>query len=332
MSRFDMDQWLVVRLSALGDVTLTTGVLAHLAETRGWRFHFLTRKAYAPVLMHNPHVQKIVVPEEPGLRGAGWLSTARNLAGHYRGWGLLDLHGSLRSFFLRRFWKNTAAVYPKMRLERRIFDRIRLGWAERRLLEYNVPQRYALAVTDEAPPASELRPRVYPTPEERTWAKEKLAAAGVGENAVALHPYATHAAKAWPREHWRRLVELLDEKGQDWFVIGRTTGEALFDDHPRDMTFETDVRRTCALLEASRTLVTNDSGPMHLATAAGARVVALFGPTHRAWGFFPSGENDVVLERDMKCRPCHLHGGRGCRRGEECLRAIPPQEVLEAIL
>jgi ADP-heptose:LPS heptosyltransferase len=148
---------------------------------------------------------------------------------------------------------------------------------------------------------------------------------------VALHPYATHAAKAWPREHWIKLTELLDKIGLQWFVIGRSKEGALFDDHPCDFTFETDIRQTCALLETARVLVTNDSGPMHLATAVGARVVAMFGPTHKAWGFFPSGETDVVLERDMSCRPCHLHGGRGCRQGETCLRGIPPEEVLEAV-
>lgn len=322
---------LVFRLSALGDVTLTTGVLEYLAKERGGGFHFLTRQAYAPVLMNNPHIEKIVVPDESGLKGAAWLKTASNLARHYDGWELLDLHGSLRSMILRRFWKGPVHIYPKMRLARRIFDKTKLAAARERLNRYNVPQRYALALMNEAPDALDLKPRIYLTEDEINAASSKLSDIGIDRPAVALHPYATHEAKAWPREHWLKLIELLDAKGLDWFVVGRTKAEALLDDNPRDLTFETDIRQTCALLQASSALVTNDSGPMHLATAVNTRVIALFGPTHRAWGFFPSGENDVVLERDMKCRPCHLHGGRGCRKGEECLRAISPQEVLEAI-
>jgi len=331
MTTRDCHDWLVVRLSALGDVTLTTGVIEHLAKARGDRFHFLTRAAHAPVLMHNPHVGKIVVPEEASLKGRAWPATARRLASHYQGWGLLDLHGNLRSRILRRLWKGPMAGYPKKSFERRVFDRFKLSWAKDRLERHNVPQRYAMALLDEPPSPALLRPRIHLTGEERAAAAKRLADAGLSAGAVALHPYATHAAKAWPREQWLALIDLIDQAGEQWFVIGRSKEGALLGDDPRDFSFETDIRETCALLETARALVTNDSGPMHLATGVGSRVVALFGPTHKAWGFFPSGENDVVLEREMTCRPCHLHGGRGCRRGEICLRGISPLEVLEAL-
>jgi ADP-heptose:LPS heptosyltransferase len=59
----------------------------------------------------------------------------------------------------------------------------------------------------------------------------------------------------------------------------------------------------------------------------GTPVVALFGPTSRAWGFYPSGPFDAVLERALGCRPCSLHGTTTCRNGRECLTAIEPEEV-----
>jgi ADP-heptose:LPS heptosyltransferase len=320
------DKWLAVRLSALGDVVLTTGVLAYLAENHGRGFHFLTREAFAPVFLHNPAVEQVVSPQEKTLKAAAWIGSARKLAERYRGWGLLDLHGSLRSRVLGLFWKGPVERYPKFSLQRRLYGRFGLASAQRRLVTYNVPQRYSLASLPEAPPRSELRPRVYLSEEERSRAAGTLAEIGVERPAVALHPYATHAAKAWPEEHWRALAEMVQSGGMDWFVVGKS-GHKLFDD-PRDLTGATDVRQTAALIEQADALVSNDSGPMHLATAVGTRVLALFGPTHPAWGFAPSGGDDLVIQLDMGCRPCHVHGGRGCRRGEACLRDITPEQVL----
>jgi ADP-heptose:LPS heptosyltransferase len=70
---------------------------------------------------------------------------------------------------------------------------------------------------------------------------------------------------------------------------------------------------------------------MHLAAAVGTPVVALFGPTTREWGFYPSGPCDTVLEQDLDCRPCSLHGTSRCQRRGQCLEAVSPADVLKAI-
>ena len=324
--------WLVVRLSALGDVVLTTGVLEHLHRTLGWRFHFLTRAAFAPVLLHNPVVEKITVPDEKTLAGVGWLTAANRLANLYRGWGLLDLHGTLRSRALRLFWSGPVAGYPKFSLDRRLHGATKLQGPRLRLEAMNVPQRYARAVLDTAPDASELRPVIHLADEERAWAEAKLAEVGVTSDAplAVLHPYATHTGKQWPEEHWPALAEALEAAGWQWLVVGKSKTRIF--DHERDLSDRTNIRQTCALLEKATALVTGDSGPMHLGTAVNTPVVALFGPTTRAWGFFPTGERDTVLERDLPCRPCHVHGGRGgCRHGEACMRDISVDEVLAAV-
>ncbi len=326
------ENWLVVRLSALGDVVLTTGVLDHLSRTLGWRFHFLTRAAFAPVLLHNPVVEGVVVPDEKSLAGLGWLATANRLALRYKDWGLLDLHGNLRSRALRLLWHGPVAGYPKFALDRRLHGLTKLQGPQRRLEAMNVPQRYARAVLDQAPDPAELRPRIHLSDEERAWAKAKLAETGVSPDAplAVLHPYATHKGKQWPPERWLALAEALEAAGWQWIAVGRSR-ERVFDDE-RDLSDRTDIRQTCALLERATALVTGDSGPMHLGTAVGTPVVALFGPTTKAWGFFPSGERDVVLERELICRPCSVHGGRGgCRNGEVCMRDIAVEDVLEAV-
>ena len=147
---------------------------------------------------------------------------------------------------------------------------------------------------------------------------------------MALHPYATHPAKEWPRDHWKKLIGHLEKNGMNWFVVGQNNTPLLPGDE-RDLTNATNLRETCALLEQADWLVTGDSGPMHLACGVDTPVIALFGPTAKAWGFYPAGPNDTVLEQALDCRPCSLHGSRPCNRGFECMTSITPDDVMKTI-
>ena len=70
---------------------------------------------------------------------------------------------------------------------------------------------------------------------------------------------------------------------------------------------------------------------MHLAGAVGTPVLALFGPTTEEWGFFPAGPRDRVLESQLDCRPCTLHGKKHCDRNHACMQSITPEQVMRAL-
>ncbi|RXF75264.1 glycosyltransferase family 9 protein, partial [Desulfovibrio sp. DS-1] len=72
--------WLVVRLSALGDVVLTTGVLLWLHRARGWRFVVLTRPQWAPVFRNHPAVDRVATVDPHDLRPAALPGFVRGLA------------------------------------------------------------------------------------------------------------------------------------------------------------------------------------------------------------------------------------------------------------
>ncbi|MBC7186037.1 MAG: glycosyltransferase family 9 protein, partial [Calditrichaeota bacterium] len=81
-----------------------------------------------------------------------------------------------------------------------------------------------------------------------------------------------------------------------------------------------------------RVLVCNDSAPLHLGVAVGTPVVAVFGPTVTDFGFGPLGKGHVVIERELPCRPCAIHGGRKCPIGtHECMTGIAGEEVYRAV-
>ena len=320
----------VYRLGHMGDVALTTGVLAHWHARTGATFVVVTREANLPLLENHPAVAGTIGLTREDLTDGGWLRRTGELARQYAGHTLIDLHGTLRSRILSLRWKGAVRRYPKFGLTRRLFERTRADRFRRKLETLNVPQRYALALDEAAPPAGDVLPRIYLTEAERAEGERRLAPITCKGPVVALHPYATHPAKQWPAEHWIRLGALLDKADMNWFVVGRND-KSLREGHERDLTNATNLRETCGLLARADVLVTGDSGPMHLACGVGTPVVALFGPTARAWGFYPAGPKDVVLERDLPCRPCSLHGARNCPESFECLTGITPESVFETV-
>jgi ADP-heptose:LPS heptosyltransferase len=348
------DKWVLARLGHMGDVVLTTGVMEYWRRTRGWTFTCVTRAAWAPLLDGHPAVDEVVAVDDADLAFGPWRSRCRDLAARHADRGLLDLHGVPRTRILARAWKNAVRRYPKRSLARRFYAAAHWRALGRGLARTNVCQRYALAVEAAPPERGELLPRVFLTRRERDEALALLRGAGLapgipadsaaagteagaetetetgtGRLLVALHPFATHPNKTWEPDRWRALAARLDEAGLGWFAVG--AGDGVFGT-PRDFTGRTALRQSCALLERAAVLVTGDSGPMHLACAVSTPVVALFGPTDPAWGFYPAGPADRVLETPgLSCRPCSLHGDRDCGRGRRCLAAITDEAVLGAI-
>jgi len=318
---------IVFRLSHMGDVALTTGVLAHWHARHGDTFIYVTRTGNAPLLENHPAVVKVITLENDELKGKTWLTKARQLAAEYADHTLVDLHGTLRSRILSFFWRGKVLRYPKFGLERRLYDRTHAERFRKVLEATNVPQRYAMAYGEKPPQPVDLVPRIFLTEFECDDAKFRLQHMTGDKPLVALHPYATHPAKQWPREHWLTLTGLLASSGMDWIVVGRDK-EPLIPNHECDLTNKTDLRETCALVEQADILVTADSGPMHLAGGVDTPVLALFGPTAKVWGFYPAGRNDRVLEKAVNCRPCSLHGGKTCVKGFECLAGMSPNEVI----
>ncbi|MFN2385369.1 MAG: glycosyltransferase family 9 protein, partial [Thermoanaerobaculia bacterium] len=164
-----------------------------------------------------------------------------------------------------------------------------------------------------------------------------LAAAGVEPAArpVILAPGAAWSwTKRWPPETFGGLARgLLSEGSAVVIVIGpgeeelaRRVNEAAGVPLPV-LGAALDPLELAALLSLGSVVVGNDSGPLHLAAAAGAPVVALFGPTDPG-RTAPLGSTGRVLDRYVFCSPCFL---KECPYGHECLRGISAEDALRAL-
>ncbi len=153
-----------------------------------------------------------------------------------------------------------------------------------------------------------------------------------GRGRVALQPGATYGpAKRWPAESFARLGRRLLDAGRAVAVLGGPGDEEVVSttvkgigNGVRDLSGRTPVGLLAAVLARADLLVTNDTGPMHLAAAVGTRVVALFGSTEPVWTG-PRGEGHRVVRHPVECAPCFR---RTCDIGIVCLKEISPERVL----
>jgi len=153
-----------------------------------------------------------------------------------------------------------------------------------------------------------------------------------------LQPGARWLNKRWPIESFAELARQVVARFSPVHVavlggaediplgaaIARAAGERCL-----DLTGQLSLPEMVEWIRICRLMVTNDTGPMHVAAAIGRPVIALFGPTEpRRTG--PYGQLENVLQLDLPCVPCMRSR---CRYAKplECLRALPPERVFRAI-
>ena len=167
-----------------------------------------------------------------------------------------------------------------------------------------------------------------------------LDAAGVaaGTRLVGFAPGAAYgSAKRWPPERVADAIVRLGAAGARAVLVGAPADreiaraiQSALDPAVRpsvvDLVGATDVAMLMAVLARCDVVVANDSGAMHVASAVGRPVVAIFGPTdERATA--PMGPHTLV-RHDVWCRPCLL---RDCPIDHRCLRGVAAAEVVAAV-
>ncbi|MBI4371169.1 MAG: hypothetical protein HY552_02610 [Elusimicrobia bacterium] len=319
---------LVVRLSSLGDVVLTRPVFAGLrARWPDARLAILVKPAYAPVVQAWPEIDETIV-----FRG---LRRAFREIGSRRFTHLLDLHATPRSLLLRLLaGVPNVSVYRKDALARRLF----VAFGRRSpALARGTAERYldALAAWGVPPAPPEAPARLDALALDPLARKLEQAGTRAGDRLVGLHPGAAWATKRWPAERFAALCGRLSAAGFKPVLVGASGDAALCAriaaaSGAVDLAGRLTLAELAALMGRLALFVANDSGPMHLAAASGVPVVAIFGSTSRELGFFPQGPGSRVVEADLACRPCHLHGRDSCPEGHFlCMRLITTERVAE---
>jgi heptosyltransferase-2 len=333
----------VLQTSFLGDMILTTPLLERLA--REGEVHVVATPANAAVLANHPAVASVLVYDK--RKADAGVAGLRRVAARLR------TTGATTAYMAQGSWR-TAALARLAGVESVGFDTSAGRWLYSRRVTYrqhwhHAQRLWALASNprnDALPPPDALRPSLYPGALDIAQVTALLDAAGVvvGEPLVALAPGSVWATKRWPlydalaRELVARMPEyrvvVIGAAGDAPLAAAIHTAVQERGGPPViDATGKLSLLGSAALLARCAVLATNDSAPLHLASAMNTPTVALFGPTVPAMGFGPLADRHVVLGRDeLPCRPCSAHGGQGCPLGHwTCMREVAPTTVVEQI-
>ena len=188
-----------------------------------------------------------------------------------------------------------------------------------------------------------IAPQVFITPEEIASARNKFGLNEMGQSVFGLNPGAEYGpAKRWPRERFIAAARDLQQRTNcRWLIFGgkadaplateiesalRTPDSAL-----HNLAGKTSLRELMALLKICRVLLTNDSGPMHIAAALGTPVVVPFGSTspEMTGPGRPGDAQHRLLKTNVPCSPCFL---RECPIDFRCMNGISVDQVVEAAI
>jgi heptosyltransferase I len=155
---------------------------------------------------------------------------------------------------------------------------------------------------------------------------------------IVLQPGARWLNKRWPVEHFAEVARRLAgrDAALNFAILGGAEDEALghtiaqaVPDRCLDLTGKLSLPEMVEWIRLSELMVTNDTGPMHVAAALGKRVVALFGPTEPT-RTGPYGQIHHALQLDLPCVPC-MRSSCTYFKPLECLRALSPTAVFDAV-
>jgi heptosyltransferase II len=285
----------------------------------------------APLVDYMPDVRAGIVWDLPRRR----LALAKQ-------WGLaaqLRERGYATALVMPRTWK--AALAPALAgIPERVgfVGEARFGllnhwrWGEKALPRF-IDKNAALALPDGAP-----LPPEWPVPQLRVPADEVARwrqANGLGTGpAIALGPGSVGASKRWT--YYPEAARLLAEQGLDVWVVGGPGEKAMAAEivaaggpRVRDLT-GTDLRNGILAVAAAEVAISNDSGLMHIAAAAGTPTMGIFGPTSPyLWAPLNGLAATVLTKTQLSCQPCQR---TVCTMNDHrCMRDIPASDVVATV-
>jgi ADP-heptose:LPS heptosyltransferase len=314
---------LVIRFTSLGDLILTTPVLAALRERYPQaRIDFLVMQSCVEAIRGNPHIDALI-PFDKARHGnlEGLVSFARRMDRHDL---IIDLHTKLRSRILTALMPGRVLRYHKRAWWKALGVHLRLM---RYRAEAPIVTTYFKALAPLGiPVGGEKLHFAYSQADQRRVADHA--------GAVVLAIGAANATKKWPAEHFARLSELIEDP---IVIIGggedRADGDRIRDrigGRCTNLAGRLSLKESGALLAAAKYAVCNDSVSFHMARAVGTQAFVIFGPTDPR--MFTYNERAVLLYRGEPCAPCSLHGDRQCPKGHfNCMLKLTPETVKEAI-
>lgn len=324
---------LIIHTAFIGDIVLSTPLIKKIKDTYpDSDITYVTTPVGEAILKNNPYLNNIIVYDKrgkhKGIKGVWELGKRLR----YENFNMvITPHRYLRSSILS--WLSRSPV-------RKGYDIASGSFLFTEKIKYDREKHEVEKLLSFIDPENKKRYEIelFPGETEKMkgenfWKMNELSEKKV----VVLAPGSKWFTKQWPVEYFNKLSEKLKELSNTKIVVVGGKDEinlSIETENIIDMRGKTTLLELADILSRADVVVTNDSSPIHIASAfKKPRIFALFGPTIEKFGFFPWSLNSQVFQvKDLKCRPCGIHGGNTCpEKHFKCMRDILPEEVFKEI-
>lgn len=318
----------------IGDGVMATSTLSALRQSfKDAEIVLLAKPAVAALLESQPEIDRIIRYEKPG-KDAGLLGFWR-LTRFLRAENF-DLAFLLQNAIEAALIASFAGIPHRVGFAtdgRKLFLTKSLNLRE---APRHCRERYLSLISLVSDRTEKRDPYLVVTSEERKAARLLLESEGISGSRplVGINPGAAYGtAKRWHPERFAEVADRLLEKYNSQSLIFWGPGELEIAEtvqkkmHHRSLVLsrKTTVREMMALITKCHLFVSNDSGPMHIASALGVPQVVIFGPTDPE-AYFPNGKHDSMFQEQVDCFPCQH---RTCPIDHRCMERVTVDLVFE---
>lgn len=300
---------LIVRFSSIGDVVLTTPVVRCLKQQLpDVTIHYITKKAFLPVLVNNPYIDRVITIEKSVDEVVEELKSE---AYDY----VIDLHHNVRTLRLKRALKTRSFAFPKENIRKFLLTQFKYNI----LPKVHVVDRYFEAVKHLGVTSDGLGCDIVLTEKDQV----NLAEYQLTEKQfLAVAMGAQFATKQMPID---LLVRCLSHINQPIVLLGggmdseraAAVVQALPTATIVDLTGKLSLLQSTDITAKASVLLTGDTGLMHLASAMNTPIVSVWGNTVPDFGmypYFPGNQKQFSIHEvpHLSCRPCSKIGYQSC--------------------
>ncbi len=302
---------LIVRFSSIGDVVLTTPILRCIKEQLAdVEIHYITKKSFQPVLIHNPRISKLITIDKSIDEVLEDLKMEKYDV-------VIDLHKNIRTLLLKRKLGVKSYSFPKLNFQKWLL----VNFKTDKMPKLHVVDRYFEAVKEIGVVKDELGCEYYLNEEDKVDTLQELNLAPKSYIAIAIG--AQFATKMLPVE---KMIKIAKQLQSPIILLGGPTdverAEELMKALSDELTIKNAVNRfslnqSASIVSQAKVLLTHDTGLMHIATCFKIPIVSVWGNTVPALGMFPYYPSNPSMYRihevdNLSCRPCSKIGYQSC--------------------
>jgi ADP-heptose:LPS heptosyltransferase len=330
-----MQKILIIRLSSLGDVILTTPLIKAVKKLYPESIiDYCTKAEYSEIIRTTPGVGNIIEADNDLTFKNLKVLKKKLKQNNYD--LIIDAHNKLNTFYLRLFMHGKKFKLRKYSFRKFLFVNFKINLMKdlppvfQRYLDIlpNKPGNIFPEITGDFSAAKKIADflsslNIQPT-----------------SNIICIIPSSKHFTKTYPPELFAEIINMFDTEKYIFLLVGKGKDKINIDliisktgNNVYNLCDKFNIIELAELMKRCSSVLTGDTGPMHIAEAAGAPIIMLAGSSVKEFGFYPQSVKAVILENNLiSCRPCSHIGRDKCPKGHfKCMREISPSKIADYI-